>query len=104
MKQIECSGPPYEVRRHKLIRNISQSSLFQIGFTHGAASKEEIKRSIELYSTLFWKKSRLQWHQVQDLARDFQTSINTKWPRYYEEMKGEIQSLDCDTQQTIKSR
>ncbi|KAJ5233381.1 uncharacterized protein N7469_005147, partial [Penicillium citrinum] len=64
MKQIICSGLPYE-----------------IGWTHGQESKEEVRRSIHLYSDLFLEKSALSWAQVQELARDFDQSISIRWPR-----------------------
>ncbi|KAL5043011.1 hypothetical protein BDW71DRAFT_130881 [Aspergillus fruticulosus] len=71
IKQIVCSGTPYE-----------------IGHKHGSQACEEISRAITFYTKMFAKHSKLDWPQVQDLARDFDTLIKDKWPRYYEELKG----------------
>lgn len=38
---------------------------------------------------MFAKHCKLDWAQVQDLARDFDNLIREKWPRYYEELQGE---------------
>ncbi|KAL4803105.1 acyl-coenzyme A:6-aminopenicillanic acid acyl-transferase-domain-containing protein [Aspergillus unguis] len=71
IKQIVCSGTPYE-----------------IGFTHGTRAAEEISRGIAFYAKMFATHSKLNWAQVQDLARDFDSLIRDKWPRYYEELRG----------------
>ncbi|KAL4747138.1 hypothetical protein BDW72DRAFT_206735 [Aspergillus terricola var. indicus] len=71
IKQIVCSGTPYE-----------------IGHKHGSQASEEISRAIAFYAKMFAKHSKLDWPQVRDLARDFDGLIMHQWPRYYEELKG----------------
>ncbi|KAL3486474.1 acyl-coenzyme A:6-aminopenicillanic acid acyl-transferase-domain-containing protein [Aspergillus germanicus] len=71
IKQIVCSGSPYE-----------------IGFTHGIEAAPEIERAIAFYAKLFIKHSRLNWAQVRDLASEFDDLIKVKWPRYYQELQG----------------
>lgn len=44
---------------------------------------------------MFAKHSKLDWAQVQELARDFDGLIREKWPRYYEELQGAFLSLIC---------
>lgn len=62
--------------------------VIQIGYTHGERSREEIERGIAFYSVLFLEKSGLSWSQVQDLAKDFDNVIHSKWPRIYQELQG----------------
>ncbi|KKK13984.1 hypothetical protein P175DRAFT_0519045 [Aspergillus ochraceoroseus IBT 24754] len=71
IKQVICSGTPYE-----------------IGHAHGVAGAPEIERALAFYATLFMKHSKLDWPQVQELAKDFEDLIKTRWPRYYEELQG----------------
>ncbi|KAL4783277.1 acyl-coenzyme A:6-aminopenicillanic acid acyl-transferase-domain-containing protein [Aspergillus varians] len=71
IKQIVCSGTPYE-----------------IGHTHGSQAAEEIERAIAFYAKMFAKHSKLDWTQVQGLARDFDSWIQEKWSKYYQELQG----------------
>lgn len=86
MKQIVCSGTPYEVLplHHKQITKL----IYKIGYTHGKESKEEIARGITFYAALFVQKAGLDWAQVQAQASEFAEAILAKWPRYYEELTG----------------
>lgn len=73
----------------------------QIGHKHGSQAAPEIERAIIFYAKMFAKHSKLDWAQVQDLARDFDGLIREKWPRYYEELQGSslsrpIQITNCD--------
>lgn len=60
----------------------------QIGHEHGSQAAPEIARAITFYAGMFAKHSKLDWAQVQELARDFDGLIREKWPRYYEELQG----------------
>lgn len=86
MKQIVCSGTPYDVLPlyHKQITQL----IYKIGYTHGKESKDEIARGITFYAALFVQKSGLDWPQVQAQASEFAEAILAKWPRYHEELKG----------------
>lgn len=88
IKQIVCSGTPYEVQIIPTSQLLHGTHSFQIGFTHGQGSQAEIQRGITFYSGLFMKSSRLSWQQVQDSAREFNDIIGVKWPRYYKELQG----------------
>jgi len=48
----------------------------------------QIGRGLIFYAGLFWQASKLPWPEVQELARDFDGIIATRWPRYYEEIRG----------------
>ncbi|KAG2420372.1 hypothetical protein HFD88_005173 [Aspergillus terreus] len=71
LKHIMCRGTPYE-----------------IGYLHGTNARDEIARAVEFYAKLFMKHSKLSWPEVQALASDFDSVIQSKWPRYYQELKG----------------
>ncbi|KAI1618598.1 peptidase C45 acyl-coenzyme A:6-aminopenicillanic acid acyl-transferase-like protein [Exophiala viscosa] len=71
MLTVECSGTPYE-----------------IGVQHGTAAKAHIERCIAFYAGLFEKTSKMDWPQVQDVARSFDAHIESTWPTYHEEIKG----------------
>ncbi|KAL5360589.1 acyl-coenzyme A:6-aminopenicillanic acid acyl-transferase-domain-containing protein [Aspergillus floccosus] len=73
LKHIVCRGTPYE-----------------IGRLHGTNARDEIARAVEFYAKLFTKHSKLSWPEVQALASDFDGVIQSKWPRYYQELKGWI--------------
>ncbi|OAQ89005.1 N-terminal nucleophile aminohydrolases (Ntn hydrolases) [Purpureocillium lilacinum] len=62
--------------------------IVMIGFAHGKGAKVEIGRGLIFYAGLFWQASKLPWPEVQELARDFDGIIATRWPRYYEEIRG----------------
>ncbi|KAL6229247.1 hypothetical protein BDW75DRAFT_235356 [Aspergillus navahoensis] len=64
IKQIVCSGTPYE-----------------IGQIHGYHASTEISRAITLYAKMFARHSKLSWPEVQDLAKDFDQLIRDRWPR-----------------------
>lgn len=90
IKQIVCSGTPYEVHPDFKFKcnSILSYSPRQIGHKHGSQAAPEIERAIIFYAKMFAKHSKLDWAQVQDLARDFDGLIRDKWPRYYEELQG----------------
>lgn len=60
----------------------------QIGYLHGTNARDGIARAVEFYAKLFMKHSKLSWPEVQALASDFDGVIQSKWPRYYQELKG----------------
>jgi len=55
---------------------------------HGTAAKVHIERCIAFYASLFEKTSKMDWPEVQDVARSFDTHIQSTWPDYHEEIKG----------------
>jgi hypothetical protein len=93
IKQIECSGTPYEVSHNNRVHIIcaeQTTKIDQIGHQHGTQATEEIERCIAFYASLFLKTSKKSWVDVQETSRGFAENIKSKWPRYYEEMRGKI--------------
>ncbi|KAB8224584.1 acyl-coenzyme A:6-aminopenicillanic acid acyl-transferase-domain-containing protein [Aspergillus novoparasiticus] len=71
MKTIQCHGTPYE-----------------IGKAHGVEAQEPIHRSISFYQKMFVHTCKLEWNAVREIAKDWQSEIEQKWPRYYHEIQG----------------
>ena len=94
MKQIKCSGVPFE-----------------LGTQHGIAAKDEIHGSLAFYETLFKKISGLSWSDVCEVATKFEPILQQSWPHLCEEMQGELKSQGytydyvlCSMLQVIFSR
>jgi hypothetical protein len=51
-------------------------------------AKEMIRRSISFYQKMFAHTCKLEWNAVREIAKDWQSEIEGKWPRYYHEMQG----------------
>jgi hypothetical protein len=47
-----------------------------------------IRRSISFYQKMFAHTCKLEWNAVREIAKDWQSEIEGKWPRYYHEMQG----------------
>ncbi|KAI1331704.1 acyl-coenzyme A:6-aminopenicillanic acid acyl-transferase-domain-containing protein [Xylariaceae sp. FL0255] len=71
MLVVECSGTPME-----------------IGLQHGTQAKVQVHSCIEFYKRLFLKASKLEWPKVQEIAYGFGSTVKSRWPDYYEEMRG----------------
>ncbi|OOQ82086.1 putative Acyl-coenzyme A:6-aminopenicillanic-acid-acyltransferase 40 kDa form [Penicillium brasilianum] len=71
MKTINCHGTPYE-----------------IGKAHGVEAQGMIRRSVSFYQKMFAHTCKMEWHTVREIAKDWRSEIERKWPRYHEEMQG----------------
>jgi isopenicillin-N N-acyltransferase like protein len=84
MLHIDCSGTPYE-----------------IGHQHGTAARGKIHGSIAFYSSFFVETSALDWPRVELTAQTFIPALQSKWPRYLEEMKGVADGADLDIKSIV---
>ncbi|KIX08468.1 uncharacterized protein Z518_03124 [Rhinocladiella mackenziei CBS 650.93] len=71
MKHIRCSGTAYE-----------------IGLKHGRTAKEEVRRSVGFYESLFQQNVGYSWPEVRDVATKFLPFLQKSFPDYVNEMKG----------------
>ncbi|KAK5171367.1 uncharacterized protein LTR77_004511 [Saxophila tyrrhenica] len=79
LRQIECSGTPYE-----------------IGFKHGREATSQVHGTIAFYTSMFQTSSKLEWPQVRQIAMDFEPNLRRKWPRYVDEMQGLADGADVE--------
>ncbi|KAJ5629882.1 hypothetical protein N7528_003539 [Penicillium herquei] len=59
----------------------------KVGQAHGINAKEMINRSIAFYQKMFAHTCKMDWETVRTISKDWQGEIESRWPRYYEEMK-----------------
>lgn len=87
LRQIECSGTPYEVGPpRKTCRNSTDDE--QIGLQHGREAKSQVASTIDFYTQMFRESSKMDWPRVREVAMDFEPVLRQKWPQYVEEMQG----------------
>lgn len=67
-----------------------------MGHQHGISLSSEIKRQIEIYDAMFQSTSSLSWPQVLEIAREFQSTIQTLTPDIYDEMVGIAEGAGVD--------
>ncbi|KAI8625083.1 peptidase C45 acyl-coenzyme A:6-aminopenicillanic acid acyl-transferase-like protein [Xylariaceae sp. FL1651] len=77
MFEIKCVGSPYE-----------------IGVTHGKATKDKIASSIDFYGRLFHKSCSLVWAEVVQEAARYVEPLERIAPRYLEEIRGIAEGAD----------
>lgn len=68
---ISCSGSPYE-----------------IGRAHGSQAADLVKGSLAFYRKFFQKSANLDWDRVVEVGQQFTKHLESRHPRYIEEMKG----------------
>ena len=71
MKEVLCSGTPFE-----------------IGIHHGRVAKSEIDRALKFYRDLFMKTAHLSWSEVCAIAAKFAQILNGEWLAFHEEIQG----------------
>ncbi|KAJ5125747.1 AAT-domain-containing protein [Penicillium atrosanguineum] len=71
MKTIKCDGGSYK-----------------IGQAHGVGAQEMISRSISFYQKMFAHTCKMEWSTVRGISKEWQSQIEQKWPKYYNEMQG----------------
>lgn len=78
LPQINCSGTSYE-----------------IGHQHGTEAAGLVHGSIQFYTEMFHLYTGKTWAEIQLIAEQFGNNIQTKWPRYFEEMQGIADGAKC---------
>ena len=96
MKQVNCSGTPYEVSHsnNHLKQKLKVGSI-QIGLQHGQIAEAEIRRALTFYKRLFETTAKMQWSDVLKTADQFTEYLRQDWPAFYEEIKGML--MECAT-------
>ncbi|RVX68579.1 hypothetical protein B0A52_07006 [Exophiala mesophila] len=84
MKHIHAAGTPY-----------------QVGKQHGEGAKEEVHGSIAFYSAFFKSRTKLEWPQVQEVARNFLPLLEGSYPDYVDEMQGVADGSGLDLESII---
>lgn len=78
LPRIECCGTPYG-----------------IGHQHGTQVAELVHKSIRFYAEMFALYTGKTWADIRLIAGQFGDNIQTKWPRYFEEMQGIADGAQC---------
>lgn len=93
MLQVICQGTPFEVSAALNINfyllNHTSSDLIQIGYQHGSAAKAVIARSIDFAVDLIRGKTKKTDEELKQVLSQLGRVIEERWPRYYEEIRGE---------------
>jgi len=71
LRQIHCSGTPYE-----------------IGLQHGKEAKQQVASTIDFYAGMFQETAKLDWEKVKGVAMTYEPTIRQRWPHYLEEIQG----------------
>ena len=60
----------------------------QIGYQHGRAAADEIKRGLTFYEDLFKLTTKLNWEEVTQTAVKFLPLLQRDWSHYLDELEG----------------
>ncbi|KAL5355068.1 hypothetical protein BJX96DRAFT_181102 [Aspergillus floccosus] len=71
MLQVTCEGTPYE-----------------IGYHHGRLAKALVEKNLEFSMTFIRGSNKRAPSAIDTVVHQLQQSIQSQWPRYYEEMQG----------------
>ncbi|KAL2008185.1 hypothetical protein VTN00DRAFT_8167 [Thermoascus crustaceus] len=85
-----------------MLRVTCEGSPFDIGYQHGHAAKAVIANTIEFSLGLIKGRTKKHEDELQSILVQLAQVIERKWPKYYEEIRGEHDRsvyLDCDVQQ-----
>lgn len=66
----------------------------EIGLQHGRFLRAQVLRQITFYEGLFMKKSKMNWSEVLEVARDFEPTLQRETPELYKEMAGIAEGLN----------
>lgn len=75
--------------------NLSVSCV-QIGVKHGRSLKDQIRDQMRIYESMFEYTSKLSWHEVREVAKEFAPTIQRLTPHIFAEMEGIAEGAQVD--------
>lgn len=108
MLHVNCQGTPFEVSAslhvHPSHPGHPVSDLVQIGYQHGSTAKAVIARSIDFAIDLIRGKTKKTDEELKQVLSELGRVIEQRWPRYYEEIRGECHFCLSSTFRTNADR
>ncbi|OOQ81672.1 putative acyl-CoA:6-aminopenicillanic-acid-acyltransferase [Penicillium brasilianum] len=68
----------------------------EIGVKHGRSLKDQIRDQMRIYESMFEYTSKLSWHEVREVAKEFVPTIQRLTPHIFAEMEGIAEGAEVD--------